>query len=64
MNHKDVLYKAAETRSRLRAIGCPICSALACALTKATGKPIAIEAITPTEYGEIIAATYRVLETT
>jgi len=61
--YKD-LYTEAETRSHIGVIGCPICSALACALTKATGKPITIEAIKPTEDGEIIAATYRILETT
>ena len=61
--YKD-LYTKAETLAHLGVIGCPICSALACALTKATGKPITIEAIKPTEDGEIIAATYRVLETT
>jgi len=57
------LYKAAENRSHIGVVGCPICSALACALTKATGKPITIEAIQPIEDGEIIEATYRVLET-
>lgn len=45
-------------------IGCPICSAIACALTKATGKPITIERIQPSEDGKIIEADYRVLETT
>jgi len=45
-------------------IGCPICSAIACALTKATGKPITIEKIQPSEDGKIIEADYRVLETT
>ena len=61
--YKD-LYTEAETRSHIGVIGCPICSALACALTKATGKPVTIEAINPTEDGEIITATYRVLEIT
>jgi len=45
-------------------IGCPICSAIACALTKATGKPITIETLQPSEDGKIIEATYRMLETT
>ena len=42
-------------------IGCPLCSAIACALTKATGKPITIENIQPSEDGKIIEATYRIL---
>ena len=60
--YKD-LYTEAETPSHIGVIGCPICSALACALTKATGKPITIEAIRTSEDGEIIEATYRILET-
>jgi hypothetical protein len=44
-------------------IGCPLCSAIACALTKATGKPIVMERIQTSEDGKIIEATYRVLET-
>jgi len=45
-------------------IGCPLCSAIACALTKATGKPIVMETLQTSEDGKIIEATYRVLETT
>jgi len=45
-----------------RSIGCPLSSAIACALTKATGKPITIERIQPSEDGKIIEATYRILE--
>jgi len=42
-------------------IGCPLCSAIACALTKATGKPITIEMIQTSEDDKIIEATYRIL---
>jgi len=45
-------------------IGCPLCSAIACALTKVTGEPIIIERFQTSEDGEIIETTYRVLETT
>jgi len=45
-------------------IGCPLCSAIACALTKATGEPIVIERFQTSENGEIIETTYRVLEIT
>jgi hypothetical protein len=42
-------------------IGCPLLSAIACALTKATGKPIVIESIQSYKDGENIEATYRIL---
>jgi hypothetical protein len=42
-------------------IGCPLSSAIACALTKATGKPITIEHIKVSEDGKIIESTYRIL---
>jgi len=45
-------------------IGCPLCSAIACALTKATGEPIVMERFQTSEDGEIIETTYRILETT
>jgi hypothetical protein len=58
-------FKEAEEPSQLTgSIGDPICSAIACALTKATGKPIIMETFQPSEDGKIIEATYRVLETT
>jgi len=55
--HKDT-GKLPHTES---AIGCPICSAIACALAKAIGKPIIIERIQPFEEGKIIEVTYRVI---
>jgi hypothetical protein len=54
-----------ETRklSRIRdAIGCPICSAIACALTKATGKPLIIEKTEVTKDGKTIEANFQLLE--
>ncbi len=44
-------------------IGSPLCSAIACALTKATGEPIAIEKIQRSDDGRIIEATYRIVPT-
>jgi len=41
-------------------IGSPICSAIACALTKVTGKPLIIEVIQSSEDGKIIEVTYKV----
>jgi len=58
------LWKENRTLSHVHGrIGCPICSAIACALTKATGKPITIKKIQPSADGKIIEATYQVLET-
>jgi len=62
--YKDICEEARKLPHTCGTIGCPLCSAIACALTKATGKPIIIEKIQPSEDGKIIEATYRVLETT
>ena len=43
-------------------IGCPICSAIACALAKATGKPLIIENTEVTEDGKTIEANFQLLE--
>ena len=54
-----------ETRKLSRihdAIGCPICSAIACALAKATGKPLIIENTEMTEDGKTIEAKFQLLE--
>jgi len=54
-----------ETRKLSRihdAIGCPICSAIACALAKATGKPLIIENTEVTEDGKTIEANFQLLE--
>ena len=42
-------------------IGCPLSSAIACALTKATGKPITIQNIQSSEDGKTIEATYQIM---
>ena len=43
-------------------IGCPICSAIACAIAKASGKPVTIEKTESTEDGKVIEAFYRIIE--
>lgn len=43
-------------------IGCPICSAIACAIAKASGNPVTIEKTECTEDAKIIEAYYRILE--
>jgi hypothetical protein len=44
-------------------IGCPICSAIACALAKAAGNPVIIEKIHHSTDGKTIEANFRLLET-
>jgi len=43
-------------------IGGPICSAIAIALTRATGKPVRIKAVKSSEDGNAIEATYEIVE--
>jgi hypothetical protein len=44
------------------ALGCPLTSAIACALAKATGKPVTIEKEEQVEDGETTKIQYRILE--
>ena len=43
-------------------IGGPICSAIAIALTKTTGKPVRITDVKSSEDGNIIEATFEIIE--
>jgi len=45
-------------------VGCPLCSSIACALTRATGNPVIIETNQPSTDGKVIEASYRILEAT
>ena len=54
-----------ETRKLTKtheSIGCPLCSAIACALAKATGNPIIIEKEELSEDGKTTKIQYRILE--
>jgi hypothetical protein len=42
-------------------IGCPICSSIACALTKATSSPVMIESVQASKDGKTIEVTYGIL---
>jgi hypothetical protein len=42
-------------------LGCPICSAIACAITKASGKPLIIEKHQTSKDGRTITTEYRLL---
>ena len=59
--YKDTCKEVEKLPNIHGTIGCPLCSAIACALTKATGKPITIEKIETSEDGKTIEATFRVL---
>jgi len=43
-------------------IGCPLCSSIACAVTRATGKPVVIEKSEYSEKDKTINIQYRILE--
>lgn len=42
-------------------IGCPLCSAIACAIAKASGNPVTIEQSQASEDGEVIEVYYRLI---
>jgi len=56
------LCKARELSSICEIIGCPLCSSIAVALSRITGKPVIIEEAKPSEDGETIEVQYRILE--
>jgi len=57
------LYRETETPTQsLTSIGCPICSAIAIALTKASGKPVKIKQIQSSEDDNTTEATYEIAE--
>jgi len=56
-------FKGAENPSQITgSIMCPVCSAIAIALTKATGKPVRITDTKISEDGNIIEASYEIIE--
>jgi hypothetical protein len=62
---EDVEIEAEETRKLPKtheALGCPLTSAIACALAKTTGKPITIEKEEQVEDGKTTKIQYRILE--
>lgn len=56
------LCKEARKIPNICYLGCPLCSSIACALTRATGKPIIIEKASLSADGKTVEAHYRVLE--
>ena len=57
---KDTYNENQELPHLFNEIGCPIFSAIACALTKITGKPLKIEEIQSNENGDLIEVTYKI----
>jgi hypothetical protein len=62
--NKDLCKETRKLPNICGSIGCPLCSSIAIALTRATGKPLIIEKTEASEDGETIEATFRLLETT
>ena len=62
--YKNMCHGAKNLANICNTLGCPLCSAIACALAKATGKPVIIEKNQISEGGQIIDIEYRLLDET
>jgi len=60
--YKDLCKEARKLSHVCGTIGCPICSAIACAIAEASGNPVTIEKTECTEDGKVMEAHYRILE--
>ena len=60
--YKDVCREAMKLQRIYGSVGCPICNAIACALAKATAKPVIIEKTDLSADGKTIEANFRLLE--
>jgi hypothetical protein len=64
--NEHIFSQLCEETRRLKitheSIGCPLSSAIACALAKATGKPVTIEKEEQTQNGKTTEIQYRILE--
>jgi len=60
--YKDFCKEARKFSNVCGSIGCPLCSSIACALTRATGKPIIIEKTGLSADGKTIEASYQIIE--
>ena len=60
--YKDFCNEVRKLTNVCNSLGCPLCSSIACALTRATGKPIIIEKTEVSENDKIIEAYYKVIE--
>lgn len=60
--YKDFCIEARKLQNICGQIGCPISSAIACALARATGKPVTIEKDETSEDNNITTIQYKILE--
>lgn len=60
--NKNLCNETRELKNIHDSIGCPICSSIAIALTRTTGKPITIDKTTKLKDGETIEINFRLLE--
>jgi hypothetical protein len=58
---ENVSMQASEESQLKSLIGCPVCSAIATALAKASGKPVKVEQI-KSEDGKTVEVDYRIIE--
>ena len=61
--NKDLCSETRKLANICGSVGCPLCSSIAIALTRATGVPVIIEKIEVPREGEMIEATFLLLET-
>jgi hypothetical protein len=60
--YKDFCTEVRKLSNVCSSYGCPLCSSIACALSRALGKPITIEKTEVSSDSEVIEAYYRVIE--
>ena len=60
--YQDFCQQAQKLPHLCHSLGCPLCSSLAIALTRTTGKPITIENTQPSKDGKLIETSYRIVE--
>jgi hypothetical protein len=59
---KDLCKNVSNLSHICGSIGCPICSSIACAIAKASGKLVTIERTESTEDGKTLTADYKIIE--
>lgn len=62
--YRDICNEIRNPPNICSSFGCPLCSSVACALARASGKPVVIEKIELSADGKVIEAYYRILGTT
>jgi len=61
--YKDICSEIRKLPNICGSIGCPLCSSIACALTRSSGEPVVIEKIELSADGKTIEVYYRILGT-